>query len=368
MGGEIDRDDNGKPTGILRESAKDIVKKIMPVRTISENASKLATLSSHLLEHGITGITELVALHEPIDYLSMYKQAQKKGLKQRIVIYYTWEEFQKLEKPIHTLLDRNNSAYIGGVKLFADGSISGQTALLGTPYENTLDNYGIKTTDKKTILEAVKACRENGLQLSIHAMRTQAIDFIIDTVKNEKSWLEDIPSIRIEHASLPSREAMEKAASAGIAFVPQPIFVYAEIESYLHNIGIERTKFAYPLKTILEKGIQVALSSDAPATAWSNPVDPFVGIKSAVTRTAYDGTDFGKEERIDIETAIILYTKGAQEVTGLHFVGQLKIGYQADFIVLDKDIINIESEKIDKVRIKETYINGELVYKNKIYN
>ncbi|MBY0598599.1 amidohydrolase family protein [Bacillus bingmayongensis] len=124
-------------------------------------------------------------------------------------------------------------------------------------------------------------------------MGEQAIDLIVNTFYGKVSWLSDAHSIRIEHAAMPTAEAIQRAAETGIAFVPQPIFLFAEIESYLNNLGAERTKRTYSIQSMFQAGIKVAFSSDAPATAWSDPVNPFVGLKAVVTRMAYDGTDTG---------------------------------------------------------------------------
>ena len=142
----------------------------------------------------------------------------------------------------------------------------------------------------------------------------------------------------------------------------QPIFLFAEIESYYNNLGPDRTKQTYPIPSMLAAGIKMAFSSDAPATAWADPANPFIGIKSAVTRLAYDQSDTGQDHRIDVTTAIMLYTKFAQEITRIPAVGQLAVGYHADFIVLDKDILEISLDQIDTIRINQTYMGGNLVF------
>ncbi|MFC0558387.1 amidohydrolase [Halalkalibacter alkalisediminis] len=366
VGGQIDKDDNGEPTGVLRENAKELVAKIMPVQTLENNAAALAELSPKLLAHGITSITELMAKREPIDYFEMYQEARQKGLQQRTVLYYLWEDLRRNSMLDEEQKRNENPIHIGGVKLFSDGSVSGQTAWVNPPFLGEDEVYGIAMTSKQELLEAAEVAKQHNLQMVVHAMGEQAIDFIIHTFYGQEGWLKDAPSIRIEHASLPTKQAIERAAETGIAFVTQPIFLYAEIESYLNNLGAERTKQSYPVKSMLEAGIPVAFSSDAPATAWADPVNPFVGMKSAVTRFAYDQTDTGQDERVDIQTAITLYTRAAQEITRIPEVGQLSPGYHADFIVLDQDILNISSDKIDQIQVEETYISGNLVYeKNK---
>ncbi|MBY0123427.1 amidohydrolase [Bacillus sp. S/N-304-OC-R1] len=361
-GGQIDRDANGEPTGILRENAKHLVLNAMPARSIEENATLLAELSPFLFQRGITAITDLMALRKPIDYLDMYNEARDHGLKQRTVLYYIWEDLKKEMILDENKTNRENPVHIGGIKLFADGSVSGRTAWVNPAFLGDDENYGISTTSQEELLEAAEAAEKHGVQLVVHAMGERAIDQIIDTFYGKKGWLQDAPSIRIEHAAMPTEQAIKRAAETNIAFVPQPIFLFAEIESYLNNLGAERTKTTYPVQKMLEAGIKVAFSSDAPATAWADPVDPFVSLKAAVTRIAYDGTDTGQDQGVDIETAIELYTREAQVITRIPDVGQLKPGYYADFIILDQDILEVSPEKIDEVSVEATYMNGEKVF------
>ena len=127
-------------------------------------------------------------------------------------------------------------------------------------------------------------------------------------------------------------------------------------------MGEARLKTLYPLRTMLDSGVKLCISTDAPATSWATPSDPFVNIKAAVTRRACDGTDIGQDQRLDIETAVILYTKEAAEICGFGHLGQLSPGYSADFIVLSDDIFSIGADQIDRVHAAETWINGECVY------
>ncbi|MBS4172849.1 amidohydrolase [Bacillus sp. FJAT-49736] len=361
-GGAIDRDEQGEPTGVLRESAKDLVQQIMPKTSLEEDAVLLADLSQELFSYGITAITELMAKSEPNDYLQMYQVAAEKGLRQRTVLYYVWEDVGKKNMIDMQKTARENQVHIGGIKLFSDGSVSGQTAWVNPPFIGQEENYGIQVTTSEILLAAAEAAKQHQIQLVVHAMGEQAIDLVIDTFYGQKGWLQDGPSIRIEHAAMPTPQAIKRAAETGIAIVSQPIFLYAEIESYLKNLGEERTKRTYPFKSMLEEGIQLAFSSDAPATAWAEPVNPFVAMKSAVTRLAYDGTDTGRDQKLDIETVINLYTRAAQEITRIPDIGQLSPGYHADFIVLNHDILTIPSEELDQLQVTETYMGGSLVY------
>ena len=235
---------------------------------------------------------------------------------------------------------------------------------MNRPYPGTDGEYGISVCSDNLVESAVSFCRKNHCQLSMHAMGGRAISRMIDRACQEEKWTpEGIPYVRIEHATDPSDDSLKKAAGHGISFVTQPIFLYAESKSYLSNLGQEWTRRCYPIRHILDEGVVLGFSTDAPATFWAVPSDPFPGIKLAVTRTAADGTDCGRDQAVDAETAVKLYTAGAAQAAGFPDMGMLVPGYRADFAVLSDDILNIPPEKIDQIRVEETYIGGECVYR-----
>ncbi|MGM0420865.1 MAG: amidohydrolase [Bacillota bacterium] len=358
------------PSGIFKEDDKLELYSRMPGKTLENDARLLADSSQHLFAHGITTISESLAERHPRDNYEMYEKAVEMGLQQRALLYYSWANLKanktgdKVKKIAASHKNSAGQLQLGGVKILADGSVSGQTAWVNHPYLGSEDNYGLQTTSQEDLLEAAEFARENDIQLIVHAMGGRAIDFVLTTLAELDNWLEERPSIRVEHAAMPSSKALEQAARNGIAFVSQPIFLFAEIESYLNNLGAERTRTTYPFRSILAAGVNLAFSSDAPATAWAKPADPFTALKSAVSRQAYDGTDTGQAERIDLATAIRLYTKKAANIAGIPGVGSLQSGCKADFIVLDRDIFSLASEQYDEVNVSATYLNGELVYQN----
>lgn len=366
-GGQIDVDSNGELNGIFREKARYLFYNLSEP-TIEETAQLLAALSSKLTSQGITSTTDLMAKSSPIDYYDLYKMAMAYGFKQRTVLYYIWEELKHLDMISSQQLDSSKPIHIGGVKLFADGSISGKTAWMDSPYVGEENNYGLAITSEEELLQAADFAKKNQIQLVIHAMGEHAIKLIVDTFYERENWVDDAPSIRIEHGSLPSLDTLKRAVKKNIGFVTQPIFLFAEFDRYLNNLGLERTENSYPFKTMLELGASLSFSSDAPATSWADPSNPFIGIKAAVTRKTHTGIAFSQHERIAVEDAILLYTKHAQQITRIPNVGQLKPGYFADFIVLDRDILNVNPEEIDEIHVLETYIQGEKVYSFKEFS
>ena len=365
-GGEIERDENGEPTGVLKETARNLIAPLLPVESDEEKVENLLGLGKLLAARGITAVCDMGNL-DPSDNFPVYEAAAERGLCQKAGVYYMWDFFadnEVFEIPAERL-DRNRQIFAAGLKLLGDGSISGKTAWMHRPYKDSTDNYGICVCTDELLESAVGFCKKNHCQLSMHAMGGRAIERMVNRAAGEEKWTpEGIPYVRIEHVTDPSAESIEKAAACGISFVTQPIFLYAESASYLANLGSDWMKRCYPVKTILEKGVTLGFSTDAPATFWAVPYDPFPGLKLAVTRTAADGTDCGKENAIDIETAIKLYTRGAARAAGFPETGMLAEGYHADFVVLDRDILSISPEEIDQIQVEATYADGVCVYRS----
>lgn len=364
-GGQIERDAAGEPTGVLKENARNLVTPFIPVPGKKEKVENLKRLGKLLLSQGITGITDMGNL-EKGDNFPLYEEAAKQGFLQKTGIYYMWDFFAD-EKNFSLPEERRDTSgqiFAAGLKLISDGSVSGRTAWMDRPYLGSSDEYGLSVCSDHLLETAIAFCRKNHCQLSVHAMGGRAVARIVDRVAEEANWMEDeTPYVRVEHVTDPRPESVQKAAEKGIAFVTQPIFMYAEVESYLANLGDAWMKDCYPVKSMLAQGVELCFSTDAPATSWAVPSDPFPNLKAAVTRRAWDGTDCGQQQAVDIETAVELYTREAAKVAGFLDRGQLKEGYGADFVILDRDLFSIPSEEIDQIKVKKVFIDGKLVYR-----
>jgi len=361
-GGIIGRDSSGEPNGILYENARYLVYDHIPKLSSDDVAENIIDLGEILSSQGVTTCTELGEFME-IDLKDIFKKAVKKGYKQNTCCYYIWDYIKNDKYFKLTETDRNQNEQIRflGIKLICDGSVSGKTAWCDIPYINCSE-YGLPTCSENDIISAIKYAEKNNLQISVHAMGSKAIERVVKNMSSFTPWTKDIPTFRIEHVAMPFAKDIETAAKNKIFFITQPIFLYCEIESYINNLGYERTKECYPMSKFLKCGVNFALSTDSPATSWATPTNPFVTIKAACTRNAWDGTDCGHDNRISIKDAIVSYTREGAHVLGYSDRGMLKEGYKADFIVLDKDIFEVCLDEIDKIKVQETYINGKKVY------
>lgn len=363
-GGQIERDANGEPTGVLKENARNLILPLIPLETPDQKVNNLLELGDLLTSQGITAICDMGNLDDS-DNLPVFEEAAKKGFRQKTGIYYMWDFFA--DNSSFTLSpekqDRTKQIFAAGLKLIGDGSISGRTAWMNRPYYGSENEYGISVCSNELLESAIHFCKENHCQLSMHAMGARAIQRMVDRACQEEKWTTgSVPYVRVEHVTDPTEDSIKKAAAHGISFVTQPIFPYAESASYLKNLGPEWLKKCYPVKHILESGVTLGFSTDAPATFWSVPSDPFPGLKLAVTRISANGTDCGKENALNIETALWLYTRGAALAAGFSEIGMLAPGYHADFSVLNDDILTVPSNDIDRIFVTETYIDGICVY------
>lgn len=368
-GGKIGRFENGEPDGILYETATVLIQKVMPVKTADDMADDMANLSSVLLSQGVTTISDMME-GSAINYDHIYSKAIERGFKNRVSCYYLWRVVEEMGEELVSrspYLNGTGQIRISGIKLIGDGSVSGRTAWCDRPYltpPGKDPEYGMPVCSEEELLAAKEFCRKHKCQLSIHCMGARAIDRAIDMTWQEKPWMEDaqIPHVRLEHVTMPGEKAIKRSAESGIAWATQPIFLYSEIESYRKNLQAERIEEIYNISDWLNAGIIVAFSTDAPATSWAAPSDPFTNLKGAVTRKAWNGQDCGQRHKVDIETAIKLYTREAAPVAGFSDTGMLRKGFAADFIVLDRDILSIPSDDIDQVKVDLTWIGGNLVY------
>ena len=378
-GGEIGRDENGIPNGILYENARNLIAEILPHSDREHEVMLIKKLGDMLTRHGVMSVCEMGNLSSKDNHF-IYYDAVKNGLKQNISLFYMWEFYKnkpKFEiKSEHKCLDQQ--IHVAGLKLIGDGSFSGHTAWTDIPYLGT-EEYGISTCSDELLDSAIDFCRKNNLQISIHAMGRRAIDRFVERLYKEEPWSVEpnaenfdksrsndstfstweIPHARIEHVTEPSERAIKMAAERGIAIATQPIFIFSEIESYQENLGDARLKTTYPIRHLIDRGCFVGLSTDAPATAWSDPANPWVNIKAAVTRKAYNGVDTGQKHRISLEEAILLYTKNSAIIAGLPNRGCIAEGYYADFQILNENPFEKDIEKIEELMPEKVYISGE---------
>lgn len=360
IGGTIEHFDNGEPNGYMREvAATQLLVRAKSSQSYQTDVNNMKNSSIHYLENGLVAISEMMGRLHPYSSLKLYQDALKLGFKPKVSIYYVYDEISKNDfiKP-----EGNDNLCVKGIKIFMDGSISGQTAYDSEPYKS--GKSGIKLTDKEKLREEIDFAKKNNLQVAIHAMGDSAIQLVLDVTKDDDPWLDDIPSVRIEHASLLNDRMLEqiKNAKMNYALITQPIFFFAEDESYRNFLNDEQFKEVYRIKSMMKTKRLVALSSDAPCTPWYEPDSPFYNMYAAVTRKTANNDIVNKDEAINIRQAVLAYTKYPAEIGGFSNNGTLEVGKSADFVILNNDIFSVDNDDIKNIRVIETWIDGKKVY------
>jgi predicted amidohydrolase YtcJ len=356
-GARIERDGRGEPTGVLTEGAAvNLVREVMATPSHAGRVADIASLGEHYGARGIVAVTDMMV---GLDALAVYRDAEAAGFPQQAALYVGWQDIVDLDPS-----DREGRTRIGGVKLFADGTISGRTAWISAPYPDS-DERGIAMLDDATMRAAGDWARRNGVQVAIHAMGDAALQQVIDHFADEAPWMDGLPSVRLEHASLLSDDQMRQMRDARMTFglAAQVIFTFAEYDSYHANLTAAQLAASHPARSYHELVPHAALSSDAPATTWADPDNVFVSITAAVTRKAYNGADIGAGQAITVPQAVLLHTARAATTTPYEGrLGQIADGYEGSFAVLDRDIFTVDPGEIDRTVVEETWIAGERVH------
>ena len=358
-GGVIERDENGVANGVIRER-QEIVGTLVPDSTYEELIASLEINLGDLLAKGITSITD--ASKRPDEYAMWEELYAKPGVNlPRSAIQFQWFEPEAIDELKARVGDGNEYLKIGPIKIFADGGFTGPAAFTKEPYLNQGDYRGYLNMPEEELVSLINEVHDAGWQMGIHAIGDAAIELVVDTLADAltRNPREDHRSYLNHFSMRPSDATMEKMAQHGIHITQQPNFTYTLEGRYVANLDGWRLEHNNPVRSPMDHGIHVAISSDI------LPIGPLVGIYAAVTRKGMSGRVFGADEAITIEEAIQGYTiKGAYLGFEEDIKGSLEPGKLADMIVLSKDILTVDPEEIMGIEIEQTYVGGNLVFQN----
>jgi predicted amidohydrolase YtcJ len=358
-GGVIERDENGVANGIIRER-QGIVGRLVPDSTYEELLASLEINLGNLLAKGITSITD--ASTDPDEYAMWEELYAKPGVRlPRSAVQFQWFDTETINEVKARVGDGNEFLRIGPIKVFADGGFTGPAAFTKEPYLNQGDYRGYLNMPAEELVAHINEIHDAGWQMGIHAIGDAAIELVVATLANAltRNPREDHRTYLNHFSMRPSDETMETMAEHGIHITQQPNFTYTLEGRYVANLDGWRLEHNNPVRSPMDRGIHVAISSDI------LPIGPLVGIYAAVTRKGMSGRVFGADEAITIEEAIAGYTiKGAYLGFEEDLKGSLEPGKLADMVVLSDDILTIDPEEIMGIEIEQTYVGGELVYQN----
>jgi hypothetical protein len=365
-GGQIDKyPKSGEPTGILRESAKDLVEKVIPPKELRPSYDDLQKMTELVIANGITCIEE-----PGLDKwgVKLYQEALEKGeLPIRVNILLNSDLLDEVVKkgisspyPIDAQKLR-----ICGIKFFADGSLEGRTAALKEPYSDDFNTKGILEHGPEWFTEQFTKAHRYGVQCCTHAIGDLANEVVLKANKASYEAVGEKPGKyrdRIEHCQVLSSEIIDAYKEQEMIASIQFSFVTSDAKWAEERVGKERIKWSYAWQKLLDKGIRCCGGSDSPVESFI----PLEGIQKIVTRQELGGTPkegFLPDQALSIKEAIKLYTTDSAYAQWQEdCLGSIEEGKLADLIVLSGDILNTPLDKIAQLQVEFTLIDGMIVY------
>lgn len=364
-GGEIVKDKNGDPTGVLKDDAMGLMYRIIPADSEKEMDDYFKAATEYALTNGVTQVHDMGSYGGWID-LGVYKKAYKQNkLPLRIYSFISLGRWKTIDSVCRKDGRGDDMLRWGGMKGFVDGSLGSTTAWFYQPYLDAPDKTGLQVTDTALLRRWVLTADSCNLHVAVHAIGDRANDFILNVfAEAEKKNSNKDHRFRIEHAQHLTQEAIQQFAKLKVIPSMQPYHAIDDGKWAYKRLDDTRLKGTYAFKRLLDSKAGLTFGSDWPVA----PATPLEGIYAAVTRRTLDDKNpngWYPEQKISVEQALKCYTvnnayAGFQE----NKLGMLKKGMLADFVVLSENLFKIAPGKIKDVKVLRTVVDGKEVYKS----
>jgi len=356
IGGVIDRDETGEPTGVLRENAMGLVLSHIPAVDGAELRKAISLAMHKAVSAGLTSIHCIVDQPQHVRALQAMSRAGELGARIYVLIPDEWLG-PASEIGISTGFG-DEMLRIQAIKVFTDGSLGARTAALESPYSDSPDTRGVLIHSQDKLNSIIESASRQGFQIAIHAIGDHAIAMALTAIEKARDVVPQCDKLRhrIEHVAVLNPDLIKRIKQAKVIASVQPRFIPSD--SWVPaRVGRERAKLVYPLRSLLRSGATVVGGSDCPV----EPIDPLEGISAAVTSAT---RDYG--EHIDAQAAIELFTKNAAYATHEEKLkGTIHEGKVADLVVLDRDPLKVPPEQIRQIKVLATIVDGRIMYGSK---
>lgn len=364
VGGKIVRDANGEATGVLVDTAQDLLTKVLPAQTEAESRTILDRALGELARVGLTSVHDAGVDVTQDRLYRAYADAGKLTTRVYGMIGGADKDFDVLAKN-GPLNDYGHGMYaLRAVKLYSDGALGSRGAALIKPYSDDAHSHGLlffKSGQMDTMM--TKAMRR-GYQVNVHAIGDAGNKQILDIYQKEVSATKSSAQRhRIEHAQVVQPGDIPRFKSIGIIPSMQPTHATSDKNMAETRVGPERIKGAYAWRTFLHQGSRIACGSDFPVEA----PNPFFGLHAAVTRQDAQGQPVAgwyPNQAMSLKEAFRCFTLDAAYAGHREdSLGSLEAGKLADFIVIDQDLFKMPTYDIHKTGVLETWVAGKQVFK-----
>jgi len=359
-GGTIVRDEDGRPTGILKDNAMNFVLDALPEPSEAQLDREAAAAMDYVAANGVTTVHDV----DGWTNLATFRRAEAADkLITRIYSVMPLSTWERLRDEVAENGYGSEWLRIGGLKGLMDGSLGSHTAAFFEPYTDAPDDRGFLLDELENYREMILSADAAALQVMVHAIGDSAIRDLLDIYLDAAEVNGDRDRrFRMEHAQHIHPDDIARFSVQNVIASMQPYHAIDDGRWAEKVIGPERIKTTYAFRSLIDSGAHVAFGSD-----WSvAPATPIDGIYAAVTRRTLDDANrqgWVPEQKITVEQALRAYTTEAAYSSFEEDVkGSLKSGMLADFVMLDKDLTAIPVDNIRETRILRTYVGGRLVY------
>lgn len=361
-GGEIIRDAEGNPSGVLIDNASSLITSIIPKPNDADITLALDTASKHLLSLGVTSTHDagVSALEHPL-----YRQIADRGEMQVRIYGMISSSNANLAQTLaagHSSDDKDMYS-LRSIKIYTDGALGSRGAALIEPYSDRPDHSGLMLTSGEELRSLFEQSIQADFQIAVHAIGDMGNRVALDEFEHAYATVGGRHlRNRVEHAQVVAISDIQRFKSLDVIPSMQPTHATSDMNMAEERIGAERLKGAYAWRTFLNQGSRVVSGSDYPIEL----ANPFDGIHAAVTRQDKGNLPEGgwiPEQAMTVQEALRSFTIDAAWAAHQEDrLGGLTPGKWADFIVLDQDIFQGDASDLWKTRVEQTWLAGKLVY------
>jgi len=366
--GGFERDDEGNPTGLFRDRAKEMITRAIPDPTLAELIAAIGTACREYNQLGIVAVSEPGLA--PVQMRAFQEAARLGVLTVRTAMSIAGWGFGAASEDTR-IRDRlaemgitggfgDDLLWINGVKLMPDGGVGDRTARMYDGYVDEPTNHGAWTVPPDDLIQHIRWSHDNGFVMDIHTCGDEAQEICVNAFA-EAQTTNPQPHLRhrVHHAYLPTARTLDLMAEHQIAAAVSNPFLWSLGESYRLAIGDERAGRMMPMRTYLDRGVPLAGSSDSPVATHN----PWIGLAAAIDRTTVKGTLLGKDQCLTPDEALAMYTTGGAFVLNRGpITGRIEPGSAADLILVDRDPRMLSTADLHAFSPLATMVGGRWVY------
>ncbi|WP_417620098.1 amidohydrolase [Oceanihabitans sediminis] len=346
--------ENGELTGVLVDNPMRLVREVYPKPSRKEQIRALLDAQKICTNLGLTTVSDAGLDRDVIELIDSLQQAKKINMRMYAMISNTDENLDYYLPKGKIKTEKLN---VQSVKVFSDGALGSHGAALKEPYSDKHNHYGAMIIGHEAYRDLASRIANSAYQMNTHAIGDSAVSFVLKTYKNalegqhKKRW-------RVEHAQIITDNDFDYFDDENIIASVQPTHATSDMYWAEERLGSDRIKGAYAYKTLLNQSGKIALGTDFPI----EQVSPFLTFYAAVSRQDTEGFPDGgfeienaltREEALKGMTIWAAYANFEEEEKG-----SIEAGKFADFIILDKDIMEVPLQDIPNIKVQQTYIDG----------